>query len=649
MSLLTTIRSPRDVKRLTRTELVLLAQEIREELVRVVSQTGGHIASNLGVVELTLALHYVYDSPMDRIVWDVGHQAYVHKLLTGRAESFHTLRRRGGLSGFPKRSESEHDAFGTGHGSTSLAASLGIATARDLLGQRFHVIAVIGDGSMTGGLAFEGLNNIGQFKRDILVILNDNKMSISKNVGALADYLTRISTTPAYNRMEADVWELLGRLPKNLGPQARTLARRMREGVRTLLVPNMPFEQWGFHYEGPVDGHDLGKLIEIMTAIKPMRGPILLHVLTQKGRGYKPAEENATTFHGVGPFDPDSGEVRTTPGIPSYTEVFGRALVELASRDSRIAAVTAAMREGTGLAEFGSIYPDRFFDVGMAEQHAVTFSAGLATQGLRPVVAIYSGFLQRAFDQIIHDVALQKLPVVFALDRAGVVGEDGPTHHGAFDLSYLRHIPHMIVMAPKDEGELRDMLKTALDHTEGPIALRFPRGSGLGASLEEPMKALPIGRGEVLAEGKDVLLWAVGSMVAPALKCRELLGARGIQAAVVNARFIKPLDGDLLRSRLPTCNCLVTLEENAVLGGFGSAVAEWLQVEGFAGTRHLLVGLPDKFVEQGTRKELLAQYGLTPELLAERIESFLREEPQRKAFSSSTNLGDPAPSPSSGR
>jgi 1-deoxy-D-xylulose-5-phosphate synthase len=649
MGLLSLIRSPADVKKLSLPELESLAKEIREELVEVVSQTGGHIASNLGVVELTLALHYIYDSPQDRIVWDVGHQSYVHKLLTGRADRFHTLRRRGGLSGFPTRSESEHDPFGAGHGCTSLSASLGIATGRDLLGQRFHVIAVIGDGSMTGGLAFEGLNNIGHSGRNLLVVLNDNKMAISKNVGALAEYLTKISTTPAYTRLETDLWELLGRLPKNMGPRARTLARRMREGVRTLLVPHMPFEEWGFHYEGPVDGHNLGKLIEIFHAIKDMHGPILLHVLTKKGKGFKPAEEDATTFHGVGPFDPDSGEVRTSPGIPSYTEVFGRTLVDLASQDPRIVAVTAAMREGTGLTAFAKTYPERFFDVGMAEQCAVTFSAGLATQKLRPVAAIYSGFLQRAFDQIVHDVALQNLPVIFVLDRAGLVGEDGPTHHGAFDLSYLRHIPNMVVMAPKDENELRHMLRTAIEHEKGPVALRFPRGSGVGVSLEAPMEALPIGIAEVLAEGKDVLIWAIGSMVAPALRCREFLQSRGLQAGVVNARFVKPLDGNLLRFQLSSCKNLVTLEENAALGGFGAGVAEWIQAEGIAGVRHLTIGLPDQFVEHGTRKELLELCGLTPELLTERIVTFLKEDPLRKASSSSTSQKAPLPSPSSVR
>ncbi|MEW6686232.1 MAG: 1-deoxy-D-xylulose-5-phosphate synthase [Candidatus Edwardsbacteria bacterium] len=626
MSLLETINSPQDLKRLNLFELTTLAEEIREKIIEVVSKRGGHLAPSLGVVELTLALHYVFDTPRDKIIWDVGHQCYAHKLITERRRQFDSLRTYGGLSGFPKRKESSYDVFDTGHASTSLSAALGIAIARDFAGEDFKVIAVIGDGAMTGGISFEGLNNIGQTKRNLLVILNDNKMAISKRVGALGQYLTKITTTPIYTHFEKDVWELLGRLPSDLGGKARILARRVREGIKNLLVPGMTFEELGFHYEGPVDGHNLQALIEILERLKNLKGPILLHILTVKGKGYKFAEADASKFHGVSPFDPETGDSRTQKGIPSYTEVFGKTLVKFAEEDKRIVAITAAMPEGTGLNYFAEEIPERFFDVGIAEQHAVTFAAGLATQGMKPVVAIYSTFLQRAFDQIIHDVALMNLPVVFALDRGGLVGEDGPTHHGAFDLSYLRQIPNLVVMAPKDELELVQMLKTALDYSQGPIAFRYPRGSGIGIPIKENQPNIKIGKGEILSKkGDDALILSIGAMVHPSLKAAKILQTKKIKPTVINARFAKPLDEALLKKLTRRIKKIVTIEENVLSGGFGSAVMEFFEREGIRDIQILRVGLPDHFIEHGSRDLLLEKFGLTPERIAEKVEKFVKE------------------------
>ena len=621
-ALLDSINGPDDLKRLTIDQLPLVAQEIRERIISVVSETGGHLAPSLGVVEIALAIHYCFDSPKDKIIWDVGHQAYAHKILTGRREAFRTLRIKGGISGFPRIDESEHDAFGTGHASTSISAALGLACARDLKGENYHVVAVIGDGALTGGMAFEGLNQAGHLKKDLIVILNENKMSISRNVGALSQYLTRLISAPIYRRFEADVWELLGKIP-SVGGKARKLAGRIRESLKSLVVPGILFEELGFRYYGPVDGHDVEQLVHVLRHIKQFKGPQLLHVVTKKGKGYFHAERDATKFHGIGSFDKESGKLEKTSDFPSYTQVFGRTLTELAVKRTDVVAITAAMPDGTGLTVFRDRLPERFFDVGIAEQHAVTFAAGLARAGLKPVAAIYSTFLQRAYDQIVHDVALQRLNVAFAIDRGGLVGEDGPTHHGVFDLSYLRQIPNMVVMAPKDENELRHMLATMIDYSEGPIAIRYPRDYGYGVQLDEELTVLPIGKGEILREGKDVALVAIGSMVRPSLDAADLLEADGIEAAVVNARFVKPLDEEMLTAVARTVKLVVTIEENARCGGFGSAVAEMLSMHEITIPVHM-IGLPDRFVEHGRRSELLEDVGLDPEAIAATVKKALR-------------------------
>jgi 1-deoxy-D-xylulose-5-phosphate synthase len=594
-----------------------LAGEIREKIISVVSRTGGHLAPSLGAVEISVALHYCFDSPQDKIVWDVGHQAYAHKIMTGRRVGFEKLRMRDGVSGFPKISESEHDAFGTGHASTSISAALGLACARDLRGDAHHVIAVIGDGALTGGMAFEGLNQAGHLKRDLIVILNDNKMSISTNVGALSTYLTRLISAPVYRRFEADVWELLGKVP-SVGFRARGLARRIKESLKSLMVPGILFEELGFRYYGPVDGHDLEQLVTVLTHIKQFKGPQLVHVLTTKGKGYSPAENDSSKFHGIGSFDKKTGVLEQKSNLPSYTEVFGETLVELAALDKRVVAVTAAMPEGTGLTKFRARFPDRFFDVGIAEQHATTFAAGLARGGCKPIVAVYSTFLQRAFDQIVHDVALQKLSVGFAIDRGGLVGEDGPTHHGALDVSYLRQVPNMVVMAPKDENELRHMLATMVTYEGGPIAIRYPRDYGYGVPRNEPPMPLQIGKAEILATGSDVVLIGLGSAVMPCVRAAEILAGEGVKAAVVNARFAKPLDARLLCEIAASASLVVTAEENSVAGGFGSAIAEMLAEKGIA-TPLAMVGIPDRFVSHGRRGDLLEEVGLSPEGLARAV------------------------------
>ncbi|NCQ33853.1 1-deoxy-D-xylulose-5-phosphate synthase, partial [bacterium] len=538
------INEPADLQGLSAAELTRLCADLREEIVNTVSRSGGHLGASLGVVELTVALHRVFRSPTDKLLWDVGHQAYGHKLLTGRRDDFATLRSRNGISGFPKRSENKHDMFGVGHASTAISAAVGFAAARDARGEDHSVIAVVGDGALTGGLAFEGLNNAGQMQSDLIVILNDNKMSISPNVGAIAKYLTRITSGKHYVRLEADLWELLGRLPH--GSKARVLAGRIKESMKQLVVPTILFEELGFKYFGPIDGHDLPVLIRTLRAVRKLKGPVLIHVLTEKGKGYRFAEEDGQRYHGVGKFNRAEGIKVVPPKVPTYTGVFGRTLADLAKKDPRIHGITAAMPSGTGLSHLREAVPERCHDVGIAEGHAVTFAAGLACRGQRPVAAIYSTFLQRALDQIIHDVALQKLPVVFAVDRAGLVGEDGPTHHGVFDLSFMRMIPGMMVMAPRDEDQLRHMLATGLARTDGPSAIRYPRGSGLGVELKGDPRPLDIGTAEVLRTGTDICLLAVGSMVHPALVAAESLAASGVQAEVVDMRFIKPLDLALL-------------------------------------------------------------------------------------------------------
>ena len=623
MTLLDRIRTPGDLKGLSLEELAALSDEIRQYIIEVVSVRGGHLASSLGAVEIALALHYVFDSPRDKILWDVGHQSYAHKILTGRKEAFRNLRTREGLSGFPNTAESEHDAFGVGHASTSISAALGIAVSRDLLGEDHYVISVVGDGAISGGLSFEGINHAGHLKKNrFIIILNDNEMSISKNVGALARYLTRITTKKIYLQFEADVWELLGKVPR-YGLRARKVARRMKESIKNLLVPTILFEELGFRYFGPFDGHDLAQLIPAFSQIRDVPGPVLVHVMTRKGKGYSFAEENAEKFHGIGSFYKATGSSKSNGTRSTYSEVFGASLVELAGKDRSVVAVTAAMKEGTGLAPFARAFPERFFDVGIAEQHAVTFAAGLARSGFKPFVAIYSTFLQRGFDQIIHDVALQRLGVRFVIDRAGLVGEDGPTHHGAFDLSYLRLVPGMVVMAPRDDEELRRMMLTALDYGAGPIAIRFPRGVAVAGALCPPRIALPIGKGEVLRRGADAALVAVGSMVTTALAASEILSQSGISVSVIDAKFIKPLDSDLLMSLVGEGPTIVfALEENARSGGFGDAILG-LFSDRAPGTRVVTIGLPDRFVPHGKREELLEEIGMSAEAVAAEVARFV--------------------------
>ncbi|VBB42071.1 1-deoxyxylulose-5-phosphate synthase, thiamine-requiring, FAD-requiring [uncultured Desulfatiglans sp.] len=609
------IHSPADLKGLPLKALEELAQEIRRTIIETVSRTGGHLAPSLGVVELTLALHYVFDAPRDKIIWDVGHQSYAHKLITGRREQFHTLRTLGGISGFPKRAESPYDTFDTGHSSTSISAGLGIATAFKIHGKGNKVIAVIGDGSMTAGMAFEGLNQAGHTERDLIVVLNDNDMSISPNVGAFSSFLSRKMTGRRFVGMKKDLERFIGSLP-GVGDSVLNLVRKSEDSFMTFFTPGMLFEAFKFKYIGPINGHRLDRLIETFENTKHLDGPVLVHALTVKGKGYEPAEKDPCHYHGVGCFEiatgtPSSGSAKPAP---TYTEAFGRAMLDLGARDERLFAITAAMPEGTGLVEFAEKFPERFMDVGIAEQHAVTFAAGLATEGLRPVVAVYSTFLQRAYDQIIHDVCLPNLPVTFAIDRGGLVGEDGPTHHGMFDLGYLRMLPNMTVMAPKDENELWHMLYTALEQP-GPVAVRYPRGVGTGAPIEADFHLIDIGRGELLKEGRDLLIVAIGSMVAPSLAAARLLQEKGLAAGVFNARFVKPMD-ERIAQLAEDCGYVLVVEENALQGGFGSAVLELLSDKGLEGVRIKRMGLPDRFVEHGPAAVLRQRCGLFAEGIA---------------------------------
>jgi len=612
------INSPEDLKKLSLDELPELAHQVREMIISVVSETGGHLAPSLGAVELTIGLHYVFDAPRDKIIWDVGHQSYTHKILTGRRDSFFTLRQAGGISGFPKRDESPYDAFGTGHASTSISSGLGMACARDLKGEDFHVISVIGDGAMTGGLAYEGLNQAGALNRNFIVVLNDNAMSISRNVGGLAKYLTSVIRNPLYNRLKARVWEMTGKLP-DIGDKIRVVARWMEESLKGLITPGMWFEELGFRYFGPVDGHDIPELVKVFQDIKNLPGPLLVHVITRKGKGYPPAEKNSRLFHGVGPFEVKTGELKSRAVAPTYSRVFGDALLELARENERIVAVTAAMVDNTGLRPFADAFPDRIFDVGIAEGHSITFAAGMAAEGLVPVVAIYSSFLQRALDQLIHDVAIQRLPVRLAIDRGGIVGDDGATHNGVFDLSFLRMIPGMVIMVPKDEAELRHMLFTAVNYDRGPVAVRYPRGPGFGVPLDKDFRAVPLVRAEVLADGDHLSIWAVGAMVNAALEARKLLSAKGIRARVVNARFVKPLDTALLAHDAGRYELIVTLEENTRMGGFGSAVLESCAELGRPTGRVLTLGVPDRFIEHGNRAEIIKGLGLDSAGLARKV------------------------------
>ena len=624
-NILETINSPADVKALSLEQLKQLAEEIRQLLISVISKTGGHLAPNLGVVELTLALHRVFTTPKDKIVFDVGHQSYIHKIITGRREQFSTLRQYGGLSGFPKRSESEHDAFGTGHSSTSISAALGMAVARDLQGEDYNVIAVIGDGSMTGGMAFEALNNAGTLHKKMIVVLNDNEMSISKNVGAMSEYLYQLRTGETYNKIKHDIEGWLKNM--EFGTDVLKAIRRLKGSVKYLMVPTSIFEELGFTYLGPIDGHDLQGLTEVLQAAKKIDGPVLVHVLTKKGKGYKPAEESPNKFHGTGPFDIATGKKIANPNAPiTYTEVFGRTLTELANADKDIIGITAAMPDGTGMSTFAKAHPERCFDVGIAEQHAVTSAAGAAAVGLKPVAAIYSTFLQRAYDSVLHDICMQKLHVTLCLDRAGLVGDDGYTHHGVFDYAYLRSMPEMTIMAPKDENELRHMLKTAVDF-DGPVSVRYPRGSGVGVSITEPMHGLPIGKAEVLRDGKDVCLWAIGSMVQTALQVADKLAEQGISAGVVNMRFAKPLDEELLLEHAAQYGKIVTLEEGVLQGGVGSAVLETLNAAKMLQKCQVLtLGIPDEFVLHGDKKLLFKDLGLDVETIADKIAALVKEE-----------------------
>ncbi len=609
MTLIDTIKTSKDIKQLSRDELKTLAEQIRQRIIKVVSKNGGHLASSLGAVELTLAIHYVFDLPQDTLIWDVGHQSYAHKILTGRNDNFDTLRQYKGLSGFAKMKESPYDGFTVGHASTSISAGLGVCYAKYLNKDASRVISVIGDGSLTAGLAYEGLNQTGDLKKNLIVILNDNEMSISPNVGALSSLLSRTFSARYLQDLRNRVGAFFKSLPK-IGDDIYNILKRSEESFKTFITPGMLFEAFNFDYFGPIDGHNFDHLIDILNNIKNHEDPILLHVITKKGKGYAPAENNPVYFHGVGSFAIATGKSNKKPnGIPSYTQVFGSQMVKLAKNNDKIVAVTAAMPEGTGLIEFSKIYPDRFFDVGIAEQHAVTFAAGLATKGLKPVVAIYSTFLQRGFDQILHDVCIEGLPVVFAIDRGGIVGEDGPTHHGLFDYSYLRCMPNMTIMAPKDENELARMLVTAVNH-DGPVALRYPRGIGTGIKIEDNPKPLEIGKAQVIEEGEDLLIIAIGKSVCEAAKASIALKDKSINTTIINARFVKPLDAELLIKYASKIKKIITVEEHVLDGGFGSAVLEMLIDNGVSDIKLKRIGINNTFVEHGPQDVLKHDYGI---------------------------------------
>ncbi|MGB6034464.1 MAG: 1-deoxy-D-xylulose-5-phosphate synthase [Bacteroidota bacterium] len=620
------VNSPADTRGFSVAELKGLSNDVREFLIETVSKTGGHLGAGLGTVELAVALHHVFNTPYDKLVWDVGHQAYPHKILTGRKDQFHTIRQYGGISGFLKRKESEYDTFGAGHASTAISAAVGMVAARELTGEDYKVIAIVGDGSMTGGMAYEGMNNAGLLDKDMIVVLNDNNMSIAPNVWAISNYFTELIANPSYNRFKRNIYELTGKLDE-WGDRIRKVAARVEEGIKVVITPGILFEALGFRYFGPINGHNISQLVRIFQEVKEYSGPILVHAITRKGKGYKPAEQDHQALHGVTPFDKVTG---TSPhkaaGPPAYTTVFGKAVVEIAKMNPKVVGVTAAMPDGTGLDLLQKEMPDRFYDVGIAEQHGVTFSAGLATQGCIPIAAIYSTFLQRAFDQIIHDVAIQHLHVVFALDRGGLVGADGPTHHGSFDLSYLRLVPGMVIMAPKDESELRDMLYTAVEYKEGPIALRYPRGNGEGVQMKQGFDLVPIGKGETVRRGDDVALLAIGEMVYPAMKAAEQLAERGTSCEVVNMRFVKPLDEEILESIASRFKRVVTLENNTKTGGFGGAVMEHFASRHHSQIELLIHGLPDRFVEHGSPAELMKEVQLDTEGIVTVVSKFLTKE-----------------------
>jgi 1-deoxy-D-xylulose-5-phosphate synthase len=611
--LLHLIDNPEDLKKLKIEDLPDLASEIRERIIDVVARNGGHLGPNLGAVEFTIALHYVFNSPRDVMIYDVSHQIYTHKLLTGRKDRFHTIRTAGGLSGFANRDESEYDSFGAGHACTALSAALGFAAGRDLKGEDNKVIAVVGDGSLTGGMAWEGLNQIGASGRDILVLLNDNRMSISKNVGAIAKYLTEILTDEPYNRLKNEIWKLTGLLPKY--ETLRKAVASVEESLKGMMVPGLVFEKFGLRYFGPIDGHDTKLLIKTLGQIKKLPGPKMLHILTVKGKGYKFAEEDTYRLHGVSRFDKMTGKSLSLSKHLPYTKVFGKVMAHLGGIDKRICAITAAMSSGTGLAEFAEKYPDRFFDVGIAEQHAVTFAGGLAANGMKPYFAVYSSFLQRGFDQVLHDVALQRLPVVFCLDRAGLVGDDGPTHHGAFDISYLRTIPGLVIVAPKDGRELRDSLAWAATYDEGPVAIRYPRASIPEETVDMGIRPIKIGSWEIVRDGKDIAILAVGSMVYNAWKAADILDKDRIDCRVINCRFVSPPDENLLRETLKNYDRVLTICENGIKGGFGEGINRRASELGTQNNIKIL-GIPDRFIEHGDRDLLLSKLGLDPEGIA---------------------------------
>ena len=616
------IESPEDLKTLSLAELEPLAQEIRERLINVVSVTGGHLASSLGAVELAIALHYVFDCPRDKIVWDVGHQAYAHKILTGRNRAFPSLRGSGGLGGFPRRAESDCDSFGAGHASTAVSAAMGMVAARDARGGDENIIAVIGDGSLTGGLCYEAFNNSGQRASNLIIILNDNEMSISRNVGAISAYLNRIITSPAYNRVRSDMQAIVKSIPA-IGQRMFETARRLEESLKNLVAPGIIFEELGFRYFGPIDGHDIPKLVGILNRLAEIDQPVLLHVLTRKGKGYVHAEQHPEYFHGTSPFDISTGRPKKESAGPTYSEIFGSALVELARRDPAIFAVSAAMSAGTGLDRFSKEFPDRFFDVGIAEEHAVVFAAGLAASACKPVVAIYATFLQRAYDQIVHDVCLQQLPVVFAVDRGGIVGADGPTHSGQFALSYLRHIPNLVLMEPADAGELVGMLRGALEWGK-PAAIVYPK-AGSGRPPEQLAgEIITLGKARVVSEGDDIALMAIGPMVRVAEDVAAKIAEEGIRATVINARFIKPLDAGAIVAATNRTGRIVTLEENALQGGFGSAVLELMAEKGLSGVAALCIGIGDRYAEQGGREEIAAALGLDADSIARRVAAWYK-------------------------
>jgi 1-deoxy-D-xylulose-5-phosphate synthase len=624
-NILFNVDSPKDIRDFTVPQLKELCEEIRAYMVDVVSQIGGHFGGGLGAVELTVALHKVFDTPTDKLVWDTGHQAYPHKIITGRRDQLKTIRKFNGISGFLKRTESEYDEFGAGHASTSISAALGIAAANHLNNEADKkVIAIIGDGAMTGGMAYEAMNNAGFLKKNLIVVLNDNDMSIAPNVWQISNYFNEIISHPEYNKFKGAIWELTGKLDQ-FGDRLRTVAGRLESGIKSVVTPGMLFEALGFRYFGPINGHNVSKLTRLFEHVKDLNGPILVHIITEKGKGYKPAEGSRTQFHGVTPFDKMTGQMqKKAGGAPSYTSIFGKALVEIMDTNDKVVGITAAMPDGTGLKFVQEKYPDRYFDVGIAEEHGVTFAAGLATQGIKPVVAIYSTFLQRGIDQIVHDVALQKLSVVFVLDRAGLVGADGPTHHGSFDLSYLRFIPGIVIMAPKDEAELRNMIFTSTEYEGGPIVVRYPRGSALGVEVEDGFKKMEIGKAEKLVDGEKIAILAIGSMVEYSRIAVDNLKEAGLNPSLYNMRFIKPLDTEILDAIAKKYDKIITIEENSVVNGFGTGVLEYFNEMNYKNDI-LRIGLPDKFVDHGTQAELHNLLGIDPEGIASRVKEFANE------------------------